>query len=296
MERMVAETPTLLVHSGCQLGENPLWHSEHQSLYWCDITAGRLYRHHVDNNRTEIVLDGQRNPEQMIGGFTIEQDGALLLFMSGGRVQRWIDGRVDVVLEAQSDMAATRFNDVIADPEGRVFCGTMPAGDKAGKLYRLDRDCALTAVVEGVGCSNGLGFTSDLKQLYYTDSSIRRIDAFAYDPSTGGLSNRTVFVDSKDQPGVPDGLTVDGDGNVWSARWEGACVTCHAPDGRELRRLRLPVSRVTSLTFGGNDLSTLFITSAQSEDVSTRGPNDGDVFVCRPGVAGRPEFRSRISS
>lgn len=290
------EQPTLLVHSGCQLGENPLWHSEHQSLYWCDITGGRLYRHRPDSKRTEILLDGHGNPERMIGGFTIEKDGALLLFMSGGRVQRWEDGRVDVILEAQGDLAGTRFNDVIADPEGRVFCGTMAVAGKAGTLYRLNRDRTITPVVDGVGCSNGLGFTTDLRQLYYTDSSVSRIYVFDYDQSTGELSNRSVFVDSQEQPGVPDGLTVDADGNVWSARWEGACVTCHAPDGGELRRLSLPMSRVTSLTFGGNDLRTLFITSARCDKDSAARPNDGDVFACRPGVVGRPEFRSQISS
>ena len=283
--RVVADT-------ACAIGENPLWHADQECLYFCDIPAGRIYRYDPLTKKTKNVIDGRGEPARMIGGFTIEADGALLLFMSSGRIERWKDGRSDVVIECHPDIAATRFNDVIADPAGRVLCGTMSSEKLAGKLYLLDLDRTLTPVVEDVGCSNGLAFTLDRTRLYHTDSFARTISLFDY--HDGDLSNQRLFTKTRPSDGLPDGMTVDSEDHVWSALWGARAIIRFAPSGEEVCRVGVPVSKVSSLTFGGPNLQTLFITTAGGDVSSTADSSAGSVFAIEPGVCGVAEFRSRI--
>jgi sugar lactone lactonase YvrE len=286
----------LISHHKSALGENPLWHLEERCLYWCDITAGRLLRYDPAIDTTEVVLDGNCEPQNMIGGFTIEADGALLLFMACGRVKRWFGGVSEVVMEDDPNMRETRYNDVIADVVGRVFCGTMSTEKASGKLYRLDLDKHLTPVVEDVGCSNGLAFTHAGTHLYYTDSTARTLTRFAYEASSGNISNPQLFVHTHERDGVPDGMTVDVEDHVWSAHWDGGFIVRYDPSGEEVRRISIPAVKVTSLTFGGDDLRTLFVTTAADDSHSTDGSLAGNVFALEPGVCGVPEFPSRICS
>ena len=137
-----------------------------------------------------------------MGGFTIQTDGSLLLFMARGSVKLLRGGKLITVINEIEDERGTRFNDVIADPEGRVFCGTMSTAQRPGRLYRLDPPSKLTLLLEGIGCSNGLGFTPDLKHLYYTDSFARTIYIFDYDQKSGELFNRHVFVQVPEEEGL----------------------------------------------------------------------------------------------
>src|SRR4029079_3687097 len=141
--------------------------------------------------------------------------------MDRGAVKLLRDGKLETIIEDIPDERESRFNDVFADPEGRVFCGTMATKDRLGRLYRLDPDRKLTLVLEDISCSNGMGLTLDHKQLYYTDSMVKKIFLFDYDQASGAISNQRTFVDSGNEEGVPDGMSVDAAGNVWSARWDG---------------------------------------------------------------------------
>jgi len=284
-------TPEIVADYACETGENPLWHPDENRLYWVDIPNGRIFRHDPAAGTHELCHEGDP-----VGGFTVQADGALLLFMARGAVRTWRDGRMQTVIEEVPAERKSRFNDVIADPAGRVFCGTMPSGGQLGRLYRLDTDGALTELLDGIGCSNGLGFTPDRKGLYYTDSPKREIYLFDYDEATGGISNRRVFARVPDAAGegVPDGLTVDAEGFVWSARWDGACLVRYRPDGSEDRRIAFPVAKVSSAIFGGEDYRDLYVTTAGGNKKSADGPAAGALFRLRPGVAGTPEFRSRI--
>jgi D-xylonolactonase len=232
----------------------------------------------------------------MIGGFTIEADGALLLFMNGGRIERWSGDESEIILEGHPDIRDTRFNDVIADPMGRVFCGTMSTATSPGKLYRLDTDRKLTPVVENVGCSNGMAFSPDSGTLYFTDSIARTISRFEYDVDGGAIRNPKIFASTQQDDGLPDGLTVDAEGYLWSARWDGGMIVRYSPCGQEVRRIAIPVPKTTSLTFGGRELRTLFITTAGGETLLTDRVLAGSLFALEPGMCGVPEFRSRICS
>ncbi len=273
----------------CITGENPLWHPDEGRLYWVDIPTGRLFRYDPRTGHHEQCLEGEP-----IGGFTIQADGALLLFMARGAVRVWHDGFIKTLIEEIPDERTTRFNDVIADPEGRVFCGTMPTSERLGRLYRLDPDGRLTILLEGIGTSNGLGFTPDLQGLYYTDSRRRVIYLFDYDRATGAISNQRIFVRTPEGEGVPDGLTVDAEGYVWSARWDGSALYRYAPDGREVLRLPFPAKKVSCPTFGGADYKDLYVTTAGGRNKAEEGPGAGALFRVRPGIRGVPEFRSHI--
>ncbi len=281
----------LIANYDCICGEGPLWHPLEHKLYWADINTARIFRYDPATDRHEQVSQGEP-----LGGFTIQADGKLLLFGRNGAVRTWHDGIVETVVEGIEAEQGCSFNDVIADPKGRVFCGTMPGKGHLGSLYRLDLDGSITHLFGGIGCSNGMGFTADLKQMYYTDSTPGKIYVFDYDVVTGSITNRRdlVSVDtSKD--GLPDGMTVDADDNLWSARWDGSSVYQFAPDGTQLDRIILPALKVSSVTFGGDDLMDMYVTSAiGAEGKAGQGEGAGGLFRLRPGVKGVPEFYSRI--
>lgn len=279
----------LIADYNCNTGEGPLWHPDEKKVYWIDIPVGRLFRYDPATGQHEQLLEGEA-----IGGFTIQADGALLLFMAHGAVRIWRAGQLTTVIDEIPDERETRFNDVIADPTGRVFCGVMSTSDRLGRLYRLDPDGKLTIVLEGVGTSNGMGFTPDRRQMYFTDSRKRVIYLFDYDEPTGALHNQRLFVRTAEGEGVPDGMTVDAAGYVWSARWGGSCLVRYSPDGREDRRISFPAKKVSCPTFGGPDYSDLYVTLAGGDHKDTEGPGAGALYRLRVGVAGVPEFRSRI--
>lgn len=281
----------LIADYACVCGEGPLWHPDEGRLYWVDIPAGRLFRYDPAAGTHEQCFAGEA-----IGGFTIQEDGALLLFMAGGAVRIWRDGALRTVIDGIPGEAGSRFNDVIADPAGRVFCGTMPDGERPGRLYRLDPDRTLTQLLADVGISNGLGFTPDRRHLYYTDSTARTITRFDYDQASGAIGNRRLFVRTPDDQGVPDGMTVDAQGDVWSARWDGGCLVRYAPDGAEVARIAFPARKVSSVIFGGPDYTDMYVTTAGGNHKAQEGAGAGALFRLRMGVRGVPEFRSRIAA
>lgn len=289
--------PEVVADVDCHTGENPLWHPEEKVVYWVDIPNGRLYRYDPATDEHELAFEGPP-----VGGFTIQEDGSLLLFMARGMIAVWREGMgvyrdLELVIEEIPAERNTRFNDVIADPAGRVFCGTMPTPDRPAHLYRLDTDGTLTMILDDVGLSNGLGFTQDRRGLYYTDTRKHKIYLFDYDEATGVVSNQRVFVDVPEEEGEghPDGMTVDAEGNVWSARWDGYCVVQYNPQGEELQRIEFPVPKVSCPTFGGEDYADLYVTTASTGNREQEGPLAGSLFRMSSGISGLPEFRSRIN-
>jgi sugar lactone lactonase YvrE len=168
-------------------------------------------------------------------------------------------------------------------------------GARPGRLYRLDTDGSLHVVLEGVTVSNGMGFTPDRRHMYYTDTRPRRIYRFDYDEQTGALSNQQVWLQVPEGAGGPDGMTVDAEGYVWSARWDGSALYRYTPEGVEQLRIPFPARKVSSASFGGVDLSELYVTTALSGGSrEAEGDGAGGLFRLRPGVRGLPDFFSRV--
>jgi len=283
--------PEMIADYACHTGENPLWHVDEEHIYWVDIPPGRLFRYDPASGGHEMCFEAG----EAIGGFTLQDDGALLLFMARGAIRRWKDGTFTTIIDEIPEERETRFNDVIADPVGRVFCGTMSTQTRRGRLYRLDPDRRLTVVVTDVGTSNGIGFTPDRKQMYYTDTRTYGIALFDYDQATGAITNRRPFASSPKEEGGPDGMTVDAEGCVWSARWDGSRLVRYSPEGQLLQTVTFPVKKVSSLTFGGPDYADMYVTTAGGHIKEQDGAQAGSLFRLRiPGVKGVPEFRSKI--
>jgi D-xylonolactonase len=275
-----------IVNEHCEVGENPLWDDDQQCIYWTDIPKGVLFRYDADTARPARIYKGEP-----VGGFTLQADGTLLLFRANEFARRRKDGSVEVLCRGIDD-DMERFNDVIADPEGRVFAGTIGKSETSGGLYRIDLDGTVTKLFLGTGCSNGMAFSTDRRKFWWTCSTTRRIYLFAYDQRTGELSNRTVFLDLSREEGEPDGLTVDSNGFIYSARWDGFGVYVYSPQGALVEKIVMPVAKVTSMIFGGKNLDELYIASAGGQANSEAA--DGTLYRVRVPARGLLEFRSRI--
>jgi len=281
----------MIADYACDTGEGPLWHPQEKRLYWTDIPAGKLFRFDPETEHHEVCYEGRP-----VGGFTIQADGSLLLFRDKGNIVTWKDGKeLSTVVESipRTVEQGGRFNDVIADPEGRVFCGTLGPG--GGELYRLDRDASLTLLIEDVKCSNGMDFTEDRKLMYFTDSGRRTIDLFDYDQNTGSITNRRNLITVPEGEGVPDGMTRDAAGNIWSARWDGHGVFCYSPQGKLIRKVGLPAPKCSCVTFCGQDMADMYVTTAGGKQKGKDGPTAGALYRVRGHDAkGHAEFFSRI--
>jgi sugar lactone lactonase YvrE len=280
----------MIADYACQTGEGPLWHPDEQCVYWTDIPRGRLYRYDARTGEHRQVYEGR-----VVGGMTLQADGKLLLFMDQGSVAIWDGTNLEFVIESLPEEAGNRFNDVCADPEGRVFCGTMSNPNTPGRLYRLDPDGRIEKIVEGTRTSNGMGFSPDLSTMYFTDTGPAHIYTFDYDRSTGEIKNQRVLVHVQGQgEGRPDGMAVDAEGCLWSARWDGSCVVRYSPAGEELDRVHLPTKKVTCPAFTGPGLADMVVTTAGGDRREENGPLAGALFRWRPEVGGAARYRSRI--
>ncbi len=283
--------PELLVDLPTETGEGPLWNDIEQALYWVDIPPGRLYRYDPATGRNDLL----HQHDGMIGGFTFQADGSLLLFGDEGRIVRWQDGVVEMVIERVAAEAGGRFNDVAAGPDGQVFCGSMPTAAGTARLYRLELNGDLTLLFDDIGLSNGFGFSPDNRTMYHTDTTGGVIYRLDYEAGTGAVQNRETLVTIPGDEGWPDGMTVDLDGDLWSARWDGHALYRYSASGQSLGKVPFPVRKVSSIAFGGAACDTGYVTTAGGND---RGPAEGDLagslFAVNLGVQGRPPFRSRI--
>ena len=188
------------------------------------------------------------------------------------------------------------FNDGKCDRRGRFWTGTMDRETHRplGALYRVDTDFSVHRMDGGVTLSNGMGWSPDDRTMYYCDSRPGVVHAYDYDIATGGIANKRLFIDFRERGGHPDGCTVDAEGGLWIAEIGAGRVVRFDPSGREVATVKLPVTRPTSVAFGGPGLRTLFVTSMRlglTEAETAAQPDAGCIFAAEPGMAGLPEPR-----
>ena len=277
-----------VLRARARLGEGPVWDAAAGALWWVDIYDHRIHRFHPATGRDDTF-----DVRDTVGFAVPASDGRLLI---GLRSQlAFLDthtGAVESVVAVETHRPRNRVNDGACDPRGRLWFGTASKEDGGASLYRYDPEGGCVRMETGLTISNGLGWSPDGGTFYLTDSPRRLIHAYDFDPDRGTLSRRRTFVDVSDERGFPDGLAVDAEGGVWSARFDGGCVVRYGPDGSESLRVRLPVARPTSCAFGGAELRDLYVTSASvgmSEDEIEASFDSGDLFRLRASVPGLPD-------
>ncbi len=279
-----------IMPGGCLLAEGPVWNNEEQALYWVDIKGRAIHCF-------DPVTGEHRSwpmPEE-IGSLAFRAGGGLVAALQTGFKAIDLEtGTVTPILDPEADRPGNRFNDGKCDRAGRFWAGTMHNEEKevSGALYRLDPDGRCTRVRADMMIVNGPAFSPDDSVLYVADTPRQLIFAFDLDLADGSLRHERVFADLTGQSGKPDGMTVDAQGYLWSALWDGWRVTRFAPDGSVDREIRVPVPRPTSCAFGGPDLDVLYVTTAAyglSEAERAEAPDSGGVLVLHPGVRGVPE-------
>lgn len=264
-----------------QLGEGPTWNAAEGALYWVDILDNCFYR-------LDPATGQQRryDVDTMVGTVVARASGGFVLATKRGF--EFFDGEKATMIAApEAGKPESRFNDGAVDRQGRFWAGTM--GNKDAALYRLDTDLSVHRMETGISTSNGIGWSPDNKTMYYTDSSPRQIYAYDFDAATGAIENRRIFVQLPETDGVPDGLTVDADGFIWSAVWDGWRIVRYDPDGKVEREIKMPVQRPTSCMFGGANLDELYFTSSRagfSEQELQSQPLAGGLFRLKTSVKG----------
>uniref|UniRef100_A0AAU2UWX8 SMP-30/gluconolactonase/LRE family protein n=1 Tax=Streptomyces sp. NBC_00003 TaxID=2903608 RepID=A0AAU2UWX8_9ACTN len=267
----------LAVREWAELGEGPTWDPATGRLIWVDILSSRIHTYDPADGRRTVMAT-----EQHVGAAKPRAGGGLVVNLRDGVGLYGPDGGFRWLLH--DPVAGRRANDAAVAPDGALWAGAMrydeaPGG---GSLTRIAADGAATDILGDVAVSNGTGWSPDGRLMYYIDSPTRTVDVFDFDGQHA--HNRREFASIEEGAGFPDGLTVDAEGGVWVALWDGGAVRRYAADGTLDQVVELPVRLPTACAFGGPDLTDLYITTARVGQTAAH-PLAGSVLVL-PG-AGR---------
>ncbi len=274
-----------------QLGETPLWCAKTQRIWWLDIEKPKLQCFDEATGRHEVYPFDT----DFAGSIAFHAEGGFVLAL-GASLHRFQpeDGSLTPIAEIEPAAANTRLNDGRCDRQGRLWIGTMDNGltQPKGSLYRVDPDGTATRMFGDVIVTNSIAVSPDGRTLYFSDTRRYLLWAFDLDPDDGTLSNRRVFADYAPGPGRPDGACVDADGCLWNAVFAGGRVVRYTPEGKIDRVIEMPVTHPTCVTFGGPDLSTLYVTTASkalAPEVLAAEPLAGALLALETDVEGFAE-------
>lgn len=251
-------TAQILIDERFQLAEGPVWEKETQTLHFVDIKGCAIHRLHLPTGRRE-----KTELPQNVGCFALREKGGYIVGLAAGVYLYSADGKTIQKLAQPDFDPMTRANDGKCDPQGRFWVGTadLVGGVKKSKLYLVDGDGSCTEMMDQLECSNGLAFRDG--KLYYIDSPRQRIDEYTIDEDDLRLTDHRIVTPIPAGKMVPDGMTIDEDGMLWAAHWGGGFVGRYDPStGELLEKVLVPASQSSSCCFGGDDMQTLFITSA----------------------------------
>lgn len=267
-------------------GECPVWDPGLQRVYWTDCVGLRFQCLDLPTGEHRVIQQGIE-----VYGFRLNSAGGFVVTNTAG-VWTWDGTGAMKLVCGEADGARLQLNDCTADSRGRLLTASFfydPNADYApGRLWLIEATGRAVALDEGFSLANGIGLSPNEETLYVTDTVARRIYAYDYDAAAGRVRRRRVFVQVPGDEGIPDGLTVDESGFVWSAQWYGGCVVRYDPGGSVERRIAVPAKQTSSVAFGGAALNELFITTAaKSEPMPVMPPGyDPD-----SGLIGGPLYR-----
>ncbi len=268
------------------VGEGALWNHKSKKLLWIDIDGKKLYEYDpLTKEEKEFSM-----PSEIGTVVPIDETNVAVALSDGIYTFNMISKSL---VKRAGNPDKWRFNDGKCDVKGRMWVGTVETETYSrplGNLYMVNNDFSISHKLDSVIVSNGITWSLDNKKMYYIDSPRRKVSCFDYDAETGNISNPSDCIVFPDTMGTPDGNTLDAHGNLWIGFWDGSCVVkCNPETGKILEKYEIPAHNVTSLAFGGENLETLFITTAyndMSKEEKERCPDAGSVFSFNPGVRG----------
>jgi sugar lactone lactonase YvrE len=276
------------IPSQCFLGEGPYWHATRQSFFWVDIENGKLFEHHLASGKTNsklfphrltLVLEGKEN--QLI----LALDRKIASYNLDTEKLEWLT-------EVEADLPLNRFNDGKCDAKGRLWIGTLSTKftKGSGSLYRVGKDLMPKKQLGQLTISNGMAWTEDNRTFYFIDTPTRQIKAFHFELESGKIEFDRIAIEIPEELGFPDGMCIDKEGMLWVAHYGGSGVYRWNPiTGELIEKIELPVPHITSCAFGGENLDSLLITTAQenlSDAQLKEYPLSGDVFLVKTTAKG----------
>jgi xylono-1,5-lactonase len=287
LTQALSSHPSVIWNFAAELGEGAVWDDQNERLYWLDIKGCLL-----------LILDTKSGHKKTIelttqvSALALKTDEGLIAATKNGFADLDPDtGKITFIADPEEHLPGNRFNDGKCDHAGNFIAGTMDDSEKQplGTVYQLNTEHQVKPLFGGYTVCNGPAFSPDGKALYFSNSADREILKFDYDPAAGTVGAPVTFAKIPDALGFPDGLTVDAEGHIWCAHWDGWQLTRFTPDGKTDQVVKFPVPLVTSCTFGGAGHDTMFVTTARTglnKDALTKAPLSGSLFAFKPGVLG----------
>lgn len=273
------------------LGEGACWNPDEQRIYWVDIYENRFHRLEPATGKFETFDVGTQ-----VGVLRFRTSGGLIMGTKKG-LGFWDEQNgFQLIVNPEPDKPFNRFNDGAIDARGRFWANTMcdppeKSPKPEGSLYRLDPDLSLHIMETDLLLPNGIGWSPDYKTMYMANSPLHVIFAYDFDLESGTISNRRDFIHIPENEGVPDGLTIDSDGHLWSARWSQGKISHFDPRGTLVEEIHVASPNTSCTSFGGPDLNELYITSARKEltdEQKAQFPQAGDLFRFKTNSKGQP--------
>lgn len=269
-------------------GEGSIWHPQRQSLFWVDIEGKTLYEYIPEKEDCRSWKF-----DRMVSTVVPETDTTVVVSLQNEIIRvNLTNGQTTSIAPIPDSEGTIRCNDGKCDPAGRLWIGTMGFGapKDAGSLYTVLPDGTVKMRLATVTISNGIVWSADRKYMYYNDTPTQQIARYRYDMESGDILFDGIAVSIAKGTGSPDGMTIDSQGRLWVAQWGGYGVYCYDPlTGKLLTKIEVPAPNVASCAFGGENLDTLYITTARAgmtDEQLANYPLSGSLFVCKPGATG----------
>ena len=286
---MIVTQAQLLFKIDSLLGEGAIWHFENQLLYWVDI-LGKKANFYDPVKNINVAFDTFKRPGTIV---PVDDKIALLALEDGFATIDIGSGQIEYKLQLP-EIAENllRFNDGKCDERGKLWVGTMGlrAEKGAGSLYTLNNKFHLAKQILKTTISNGIAWSLNNSMMYYIDTATSKISCFDYDLTNGSIRNKKDIITIDQSLGYPDGMTIDSEGMLWVALWDGFAVGRFNPHtGEMMHKVIIPAPKITSCAFGGNKLDELFITSAScdmSDADLKKYPLSGSLFRANVGCTG----------
>ena len=281
---------SVIDHPPCQLGESPLWCEQYNVLYWIDIPVGNIWRYNLTTQQTSLFWSAG----EPVGAVTLNHDRHLIVFaVSGVYLLKEKSGIFTKIRLFDTNFKeGERFNDCYTDAYGRVYAGTLQPNSQQGRMIVYEKNKKQRVLLENLRVSNGMAVSHDHKYFYHVDSGLGTITRYQFDINLGQLVDSNIFFQLKQNNGSPDGMQMDEEGCLWIACWNGNKIIRINQQGKLIDTIRLKEVCPTSVCFGGEDLSTIFITTTRYQKYQTK--KSGQVLQVKVRVRGLKANLSRF--